>query len=66
MSKKTKINQQIPIDLVADFYSQEKLDLDQIVRAKKASIQSVVNYSLAPYSGNFGFGKTEECRINLS
>ena len=27
MSKKTKINQQIPIDLVADFYSQEKLDL---------------------------------------
>ena len=55
MSKKTKHNQQTPIDLVADFYSQEKLDLDQIVRAKKASIQSVVNYSLAPYSGNFGF-----------
>ena len=57
MSKKTKKNQQIPIDLVADFYSQEKLDLDQIVRAKKASIQSVVNYSLAPYSGNFGFNQ---------
>jgi hypothetical protein len=57
MSKKTKKNQHIPIDLVADFYSQEKLDLDQIVRAKKASIQSVVNYSLAPYSGNFGFNQ---------
>jgi len=57
MSKKTKKNQQIPIDLVADFYSQEKLDLDQIVRAKKASIQSVVNYSLATYSGNFGFNQ---------
>jgi hypothetical protein len=55
MSKKIKKNQQIPIDLVADFYSQEKLDLDEIVRAKKASIQSVVNYSLAPFSGNFGF-----------
>ena len=55
MSKKTKHKQQTPIDLVADFYSQEKLDLDQIVRVKKASIQSVVNYSLAPYSGNFGF-----------
>ena len=35
MSKK-KQNQKTPIDLVADFYSQEKLDLDQIVRAKKA------------------------------
>ena len=55
MSKKTKNNHQTPVDLVADFYSQEKLDLDQIVRAKKASIQSVVNYSLAPYSGDFGF-----------
>lgn len=55
MSKKTKNNHQTPIDLVADFYSQEKLDLNQIVRAKKASIQSVANYSLAPYSGNFGF-----------
>jgi uncharacterized protein (DUF1800 family) len=55
MSKKTKKNQQAPIDLVADFYSQESLDLDQIVRAKKASIQSVVNYSLTPYSGNFGY-----------
>ncbi|MDG1685134.1 MAG: DUF1800 family protein [Flavobacteriaceae bacterium] len=57
MSKKTKHNQQTPIDLVAEFYDQEKLDLDQIVRAKKASIQSVVNYSLAPYSGNFGFAQ---------
>jgi uncharacterized protein (DUF1800 family) len=55
MSKKTKNNHQTPVDLVADFYSQEKLDLDQIVRAKKASIQSVVNYSLTPYSGDFGF-----------
>lgn len=55
MSKKHKKNKQIPIDLVADFYSQEKLDLEQIVRAKKASIQSVANYSLAPFSGNFGF-----------
>ena len=55
MSKKIKHNQQTPIDLVADFYSQEKIDLDQIILAKKASIQSVKNYSLAPYSGNFGF-----------
>ena len=55
MSNKTKNNQKIPIDLVADFFSQENLNLDQILNAKKASIQSVVSYSLAPYSGNFGF-----------
>ena len=55
MSKKFKHNQQTPIDLVADFYSQEKIDLAQIILAKKVSIQSVKNYSLAPYSGNFGF-----------
>ena len=46
MSKKTKNNQQTPIDLVADFYSQDKIDLDQIVQAKKVSIQSVASYSL--------------------
>ena len=54
MSKK-KQNQKTPIDLVADFYSQKKLNIDEIVRVKKASIQAVVNYSLAPYTGNFGF-----------
>ena len=50
---KNKKNQQIPIDLVADFYIKEKLDLNLIVRAKKASIQSVINYSLAHFSEIF-------------
>ena len=55
MSKKKKINSDPPIDLVADFYSQKKLNVDEIVRVKKASIQAVVSYSLAPYTGSFGF-----------
>ncbi|MEC7658941.1 MAG: hypothetical protein VYB41_02530, partial [Bacteroidota bacterium] len=55
MSKKKKINSDSPIDLVADFYSQKKLNIDEIIRVKKASIQAVVNYSLAPYTGSFGF-----------
>ena len=55
MSKKKKINSDSPIDLVADFFSQKKLNIDEVVRAKKASIQAVANYSLAPYTGNFGF-----------
>ena len=55
MSKKKKINSDPPIDLVADFYSQKKLNVDEIVRVKKASIQAVFSYSLAPYTGSFGF-----------
>ncbi|MGB0811922.1 MAG: hypothetical protein ACPGSF_05265, partial [Flavobacteriaceae bacterium] len=55
MSKKKKINSDPPIDLVADFYSQKKLNVDEIVRVKKASIQAVASYSLAPYTGSFGF-----------
>ncbi len=55
MSKKINNNPHTPIDLVADFYSQKKLNIDEIVRAKKASIQAVANYSLEPYTGSFGF-----------
>jgi uncharacterized protein (DUF1800 family) len=55
MSKKKKYVSEHPIDLVADFYSQKKLNIHEIVTAKKASIQAVATYSLAPYTGNFGF-----------
>ena len=55
MSKKKKINSDSPIDLISGFYSQKKLNIDEIVRVKKESIQAVVNYSLAPYTGSFGF-----------
>lgn len=43
-----------PIDLVDAFYNQRKVDIDRVVREKKKSIQSVVSYSLTPYTGNFG------------
>ncbi len=55
MSKKKNYISEHPIDLVADFYSQEKLNINEIIRAKKASIQAVATYSLAPYRGSFGF-----------
>ena len=40
--------------MVADFYSQKKLNVDEIVRVKSKHT-AVVNYSLAPYTGSFGF-----------
>ena len=54
MSKKKTISPENPIDLVDAFYNQRKVDIDRVVREKKKSIQSVVSYSLAPYTGNFG------------
>ena len=54
MSKKKTLFPENPIDLVDAFYNQRKVDIERVIQEKKKSIQSVVSYSLAPYTGNFG------------